>query len=226
MVINNKKNKTLIFIMALAPILFCIVLFPFMEDPVPIHSSILGDIDKLGSKYILIVPTIFMALLPLIQFFKAIYNNIIWAITAFFYVTLFPFYFAAVYHGDITYSNNNVYIGLINHIKGNSINLIIAVIFLVFLFMGVCANRINQNAALGLRNTWTLKSKRTWDEVHSSSRVDFSLCALFNLLIMALPILSGTIKLALSLLSVFVVFLVVTFKSYKLFKKFETDSIN
>lgn len=217
-------GKKLSIIMALAPVACYFILLPFMKERTPIHGGTLGNIDSLGSRFFLLVPAIFMSLLPLMAAKEAKYRKVVYILAAFVYANLSPFLFAAVYYGESTYSSNNVYIGLINQITGSSINIILAVVFIVFAFMGGCADKISHNYVLGLRNRWTLKSRRTWDEVHSSSRVEFTLCALFNLLLLAVPVIPASVKLGLSFVSVLVVFTVTSYKSNKVYQRYGDDS--
>lgn len=214
-------TKALDVIVIISPILTYLILFPFMKDEVPIHAGIVGNINNFGNVLILAVPAVLMSLIILAMVStKDIKNKIVKSIfIAYFYLILYPWFIAAIYYGDGTFNSDNIYIGFFNQITSTFVNQFLTIIMIVFFLMGFFADKVKQNALLGIRNKWTMSSQETWEQVHNDSKIYFILCGLFNFIIFAVPVLGNNIKLTISIASIIIVLITVTLKSYQISKR-------
>lgn len=218
---NNFMKRAWDVTVVTSPIFTYLILFPFMKDEVPIHAGITGNINNIGSTPILAIPVVLMSLIifAIVSTEGIKYNIVKNIMIAYLYVILYSVFIAAIYYGDETFNSSNLYIGFFNQITSTFVNQFLTIIMIVFFLMGFFSHKVKQNALLGIRNKWTMSSQETWAQVHNDSKIFFILSALFNFIILAIPVLGSNTKLALSIASIMIVLITVTIKSFQVFKK-------
>lgn len=168
------KNKRLMLIIALIPILYCFVMLPMLPDQVAIHWNINGVADNFGSKYFYLGFSLLPMLIVIISILlsksaKQVNNQkqlnvLLLVITVFF--TIISVFF-------IKQSTNN---------ELQMIKVLTALFSLLFIILGNMMNKLHINRNFGIRLPATLKSEKVWNRIHYLGGYCFVLLGLLTLL--------------------------------------------
>lgn len=152
------KNKKLMLIIAIIPIVYCLVLLPSLPNQVAIHWNISGVADNYGSKFFYLG----FSLLPmLIVIFSILYfkygkqinnqkqlNVLLLVLTIFFsIVTIF-------------------FISQATNTELKMLKVLTSLFSLLFIILGNMMNKLKINRNFGIRLPATLKSEKVWNRIH------------------------------------------------------------
>lgn len=169
------KNK-LLWIITLLPTIVTCAIIPFMEDRVPMHYDVMGNIDRWGSKYEnFLLPTIIILITLFWKFFlnylrkKQVSHKDKKSIseaqqneTVIYYIAIgmaFIFniiHYTTMYSAIIESKNNMTDMAI-------DINFVINIVIGIFLIIiGFFVPKIKKNSIVGVRTVWSMKNNINW----------------------------------------------------------------
>lgn len=172
------------------------VLLPFLPDKVPMHSNLIGQIDRWGSKYELFVivalTLICLAILYSIVYHSEkkivegklgtkeiqeikqqvnimLYSGIGFGILMTFFILYYVSKAVAIKESIDTDINTSQLLGFL---LGS-----------IFLLLGILFLFLKKNNVIGIRTKWSMKNELTWKYSHRYSAVVFGIAGVVNILI-------------------------------------------
>lgn len=161
---NFFKKEGLILLLALAPILYLAVVWPSLPDTVPLHWNFKGEIDRWGSKNVLLAVVVginlFMYALMLILPRIAARRQELEAMgTKYTRIRMVLQLFMAMVSVVIVLLSSSQDYSYKNYLLGGC--------FILFMLLfGNYAGSIRPNHFLGVRTPWTLQSDTVWRKTH------------------------------------------------------------
>ena len=186
-----KKLKRILFTISVLPIVISLVSLFFLDDNIPMHYDVKGAVDRMGSKYeILIYPIIILILgvigISTIKKYENKYNvskdnrtklsylnNIEIMIKLFFSIIIINFvsfiYYLLLSYGVINKFINNLALGLI--------------IGILLILCGLFIRKSNRNNIFGLRTKWSLSNDRAWQKSNEFGGISLVIAGISSILI-------------------------------------------
>ena len=163
------KNKFLtIKILTILPLLLVLLALPFMPDTIPAHYGLNGTIDRMGSKYELLIFPIISIIMYLVFYFSMKYEikkkddekNIKILVITFTIIQAFEL-INTVWFGlkAYTYSETAVKNSILN--TGKIVYIAIAVTMII---LGNIMPKARNNGVFGLRTKWSRANDLTWQK--------------------------------------------------------------
>lgn len=231
---NRKKKITILWIVSLLPALITAIAMQFMENSVPMHYDISGNIDRWGSKYENFVFPVMIVLFTLfwcgmLRYFKnkqsgntndkkraeAANNEKIIYITAlamsimFGVLDLITLYMA--------------YSAAARDLSAASIDFSAAVNILMGIFIIVIANflpKAKRNSAAGIRTVWSMDNDQTWAASNRFGGIVFMASGI--LIIIESLIIGGFVSTMIMLAIIIAAAIICMAYSYYAYKKYQT----
>lgn len=186
-----KKLKRILFTMSFLPIIISIVSLFFLDDNIPMHYDVRGVVDRMGSKYEIIIYPIIILILGLIGIStikkyenkynvskdnktKMSYlNNIEIMIKLFFSIIIINFvsfiYYLLLSFGVIKKFINNLALGLI--------------IGILLILCGLFIRKSKRNNVFGLRTKWSLSNDSAWRQSNEIGGISLVVAGILSILI-------------------------------------------
>lgn len=209
---EKKVNENIIikYIFSFSPILLFVLLLPFMQQEVPYHTDLMGNIDRIGSRLILFgVMSVYAALL----FY--LYGNLSEKRVLFSLVLITPMCMITLFLLASVVQMENIFKGFTHYISGSYGNQMSFIVFLMVMLLFMTIDILPQNSVFGIRNSVTLKSKKAWNSVHIKAKPFILCCSLVNLYIFLLPDLGNFMKMLTAFISIVLAVVAVTVISEK-----------
>ncbi len=207
-IISEKKvneNKIIKYIFSFSPIVLFVLLLPFMQQEVPYHTDLMGNIDRIGSRLIVFgVMSVYSALLFYLYCNlsekRVLFSLVL--ITSMCIITLFLL--ASVVQME------NIFKGFTHYISGSYGNQMSFIICVMTMLLFMTIDIIPQNLVFGIRNSVTLRSKKAWEYVHIKAKPVILCCSIVNLYIFLLPASGNFMKMLISFISIVLAVVAVT----------------
>ena len=212
-----KKELPVLALVAL-PFIYLAFLWNQLPDSVPLHWNASGEIDRYGSKSTLLILPMLLPLfvyslfliIPRLDPKKKIeqmgnkYQSIKIIMVA----------ITSVLSIYILYA--------VKQESSSNLNLVLALIGIIFMVLGNFSKTFKQNYFMGLRTPWTLESEEVWKSTHKLAGVIWLLGGLLILVLsMVLP---SNMNIILFLSIVVAMVLIPTIYSYVLYKRIKASS--
>lgn len=223
---KTKVVKIALLFISIASTLVAICL---LDDVVPVHFNALGEVDRWGSKYELLVLPLVLFSVQLIELFTKkflskeaerstdekvksdalsnmkVLDMTFVGVSAFFTAMNFVFLF-------LTFSSMN----RVENIHIDVMKIITILMGLLFVFLGYVTPKSRINGMVGLRTSWTGYNDETWRKSNRFAGYAFIIFGIFTV-IFGLAF-DGIISLVATLCALFVVTIVVLVYSYRVYK--------
>lgn len=224
------KNKVL-WILTFLPMIITVIAIRFMEDKVPMHYDMVGNVDRYGSKYEKLIFPIFIILLTLfwslfLRYFRkkqiiesdekaikeAQINEKVIYYVAVGMTILFTLIHCFTMFSSIIETKKNMNTMFID------INVVVNVLLGIFLIVfGNIMPKCKKNSIVGLRTSWSMQNDKTWAVSNRFAGVSLMIS---GLLIIIESILFGGIMSTIIMLGIIILDGVVSaIYSYKIYKK-------
>lgn len=226
------KNRVLWFITVL-PMIITLSVIKFMPDKVPMHSDLMGNIDRWGSKYEnFIFPIIIVALTIFwqccLKYYnkkaqeagdektrqEAMSNSKVIYVVALGMAVLFSIMHCIFMYSSVVEAKNNM---TMNAIDVSQVMSIMLGIF--FIVIGHFMPKCKSNSIVGLRTIWSMDNEQTWEESNYFAGKVFVVCGILTIIegIFIEGFMSTAIMLAILIIGA----IVSVIYSYKAYKKYE-----
>lgn len=223
------KNKILWFI-TMIPMIITLSVIKFIPDKVPMHSDLMGNIDRWGSKYEnFIFPVIIIVLTLFWQCFLKYYNKkatntgddkekqealsnskVIYVVAVGMAIMFGIMHCFFLYSGFIEATNNMTTTAI-------DINQVMSIMLgIFFIVIGYFMPRCKPNSVVGLRTTWSMENEKTWEDSNRFGGRVFIVCGILTIIegIFIEGFMSTVIMLVILIIGA-IISVVYTFKSYK-----------
>ena len=222
--------KILRWMIALLPLAITAAVLPIMPEQVPMHYNIEGAVDRMGSRYeLLLLPVIIILVVAVSGFSMKHYekradsadgseaksarmNVKVLKISSF----AVPVIFGALQGGVLymTYRNAKA-----EHVEVNSdliVRLSVILIGIMCIVFGIIMPKTERNNVFGFRVTWSMYNENTWKKCNTFGGIVFVIIGLLMMISSAIVPAAFVIFLMLGyLLAGTVVMLVYSYKVYK-----------
>lgn len=216
------KNKTLIII----TLVHCVIAFigiSMLPDTIPAHYSITGEIDRMGSRFeLLLLPAITTLLNIIFLYFQkritqattrgengTKYVSLISSLVNLLFLILTVLMIAQAY----LYTHNDINVS--NIVK----RFLIPSCGLLFILLGNYLPKFKNNGIIGLRTTWSMHNDLCWYHSQRLGGIAFMLLGFFVILV--LPFFDFGYQLILFLFSTLIVTSIATYGSYRIYLKYK-----
>lgn len=168
------KNKIIITIIALIPLVYFAVAYPSFPDQVVIHWNIHGQADRYGSPFFYLI----LAKIPIVTL-------IIYAL----YIKLKPGsqnrkYLAQLIDGLVVFL---AFISILFTSQATSeqlefLNILVIIFGVLFVYMGNMMNKLKKNLVFGIRIPATIRSEKVWNRTHYIGGYGFAICGVLTII--------------------------------------------
>lgn len=168
------KNKIIIVIVALIPLVYFEVVFPTLPEQVVIHWNIHGQADRFGSPFIYLtlaqIPLLTLLLYVVYIRFKPVSQN--------------KKYLGQLIDGLVVFL---AFISILFTSQATSeqlrfLNLLVIIFGILFVFMGNMMNKLNKNLVFGIRIPATIRSEKVWNRTHYIGGYGFVICGILTII--------------------------------------------
>lgn len=219
------KYNTMIKVLSFSALLIALISLPFLPDQIPGHYNAMGEIDRWGSKFeVLIFPmaTIFMGgFLYLMNNYaskktvagttqKGVYWISFFTLLLFNAMTLWMIISAAI-NASSQGATPNIDITQILYLM----------IGLSFLPLGNYMPKVPRNGVIGLRTSWSMKNDEVWRRCQVLGGKTFMICG--GVLVVASVMLRGLWLSVLFAILMVVILFISFYGSYRIWKDYEKD---
>ena len=214
--------RLFLWILVFIPLIITFFMLPILSDAIPIHFGWGGDVTTYGSKYVMFVlpgATMFIALFWLAMEKIAIKQDeekgvrngkvLLWLnVISVSYLTIMTIQFAFVAYNDI----QNINEGIFDITKILTVGLGVC-----YVVLGNLLPKCKQNALIGFRTKWTLKSELSWYKTH---RLGGKIILIYGILsiILSLFVLDGIVGLFASVGGLLIITIPLIIYSYHVYK--------
>lgn len=161
-----RLQKFITYILMLLPIVICLIVFPFLPETVPVHFDINMQVDRMGSKYeLLIISALSIIFVLILKYMSALAskqegngknNEKIFNITIILVLILFN-----VINACLLFFAFNTTEGIV--LNADYIcKIILSIMGIMFIVMGNIMPKTKMNSVLGFRSCWSMKNEETW----------------------------------------------------------------
>lgn len=180
---KSKHSFQRLFI-ALSPILIFICLMPFMREQVPYHFDLVGNVDRVGSKWFVFASIIVFSIVIFYTYEKREEKKF----TIFIGLTLMSILNVLLITATI-HESENLIKGFLSYIIESYGNQVAFLLFFVSLFMFLFSDRILLKSTIGVKSAVTSKSK-----------MQFWYGAMIQIFLFFIPTINPSVKLIISLM--------------------------
>lgn len=194
----------------LFPILLSVFLLPFMMQKVPYHTDLAGNVDGVGSRWV-----IFIVMSIISGLFYYLYSNLSKRRILFSLILSVLMCLITLFLLASVVQMENLFSGFANYLSGAYGNQMSFTVFLLMMLLFITVDIIPRNYVFGIRNSVALKTKEGWRFVHVKTKPIILCCSIANLYIFLLPNMSNRVKMFFSFATVIVALVAVTAISQK-----------
>lgn len=216
-----KIKKVMLWIVACLPLLATILMLAYLPDKIPAHYNFAGEVDRYGSKFeLLILPILTIVFVATMEIIIGILgkkkSSILQNSTVYFIVEIT----LAVVFGTLSVIFLYLAFANVTSIDDTKIDIfkIMAVAMSVcWILLGNFLPKCKQNALIGIRTSWTLKSQVVWYKTHRMCGLLLVIVGLISTILCA-TVLNGYVALLVSLGSLIAIMIPIIIYSYVIYK--------
>ncbi|GAB6109479.1 DUF1648 domain-containing protein [Fusibacter bizertensis] len=192
---EKSKHRFQRLFIALSPILIFICLMPFMREQVPYHFDLVGNVDRVGSKWFVFASIIVFSIVIFYTYGKNEEKKLAISIGLTLMSILNVLLITATIH-----ESENLIKGFLSYIIESYGNQVAFLLFFVSLFIFLFSDRILLKSTIGVKSAVTNKSEDAWKTVHIKSKMQFWYCAIIQIFLFFIPTINPSVKLIISLM--------------------------
>jgi uncharacterized membrane protein len=216
-----KSKKLIAWLLAFLPLIITIIVLPMLQDEIPAHYGLDGQVTRYGSKYeALIIPIVailfgfFWLLIEKIPIKNKKYAQN--AKVLFWSNISISLLFMALVSWDLYTSftqAENIYAMDIDFMKIEAVCLSI-----FWIILGIVLPKFKPNWLIGIRTPWTLKNENCWEQTHRFGGKIMIISGIISTLL-CLFVFESSIAFYYSIGSLLVIAVILVIYSYRVYKK-------
>lgn len=182
-----KKQRTILLIFTILPLLTSIVAYFFLPDIIPAHYNISGQVDRFGNKgeifvfplFVLIFGLVFNGLAALVKKketngtnnYMVMMTLCIMTLVLFSAMNCYFLYLAFKGAGDLKTLTVDIY------------QLVFSGVGIIMVVIGNIMPKLKMNSIIGLRTPWSMKNTTTWRQSQRFGGISFIITGIIIVLI-------------------------------------------